>query len=62
MNWQKHSGVFLVLLLAGVTGCSVSGDPVATQRHDNTDSVIWLQSSTEYAALTHGIYAAATAE
>ncbi|MEM7765846.1 MAG: HAD family acid phosphatase [Pseudomonadota bacterium] len=62
MNWQKRSCMFLVLVCLGAAGCTVTGDPEPVPRHDNTDSVIWLQSSTEYAALTHGIYASATTE
>jgi acid phosphatase len=33
-----------------------------TPAHDNLDAVLWLQTSTEYAAVTTGVYAAATAE
>jgi acid phosphatase len=41
-------------------GCVTTTDPEATLAHDNTDAVVWLQSSVEYAATTSGIYASAT--
>ncbi len=54
--------ISLSLLIAlGLTGCAATGVPDPAPSHDNTDSVVWLQSSSEYAALTAGVYASATA-
>ncbi|MEM9401347.1 MAG: HAD family acid phosphatase [Pseudomonadota bacterium] len=50
-----------LLISSGLTGCAAVSDPPAIPRHDNTDAVIWLQSSSEYAALTTGLYVSATA-
>ena len=51
-----------LLLLIGLCGCATSSDsqPAASLAHDNVDALLWLQTSTEYAAATTGIYAAAT--
>ncbi len=53
--------VFTAWIFLALTGCAATGETDADSSHDNTDAVIWLQSSTEYAAVTEGIYAAATA-
>lgn len=52
----------LSLLLAcfGVAGCATTGSPESPPANDNMDAVLWLQSSTEYAAIAAGVYAAAT--
>ena len=51
-------GILSCYVLAGCETTGGSGQPAT---HANTDAVIWVQSSTEYAAATRGIYAAATA-
>ncbi len=52
------SFLFIGLVLGG---CATTGGTDATPAHDNTDAVVWLQSSAEYAAVTTGIYRMATA-
>jgi len=52
----------LLLVCLGVCGCATTGGADVTPAHDNLDAVVWLQSSAEYAAVTTGTYAAATAE
>lgn len=57
---------FHALLLLGlwVGGCATLGEPEPAPdgaTHDGLDAVAWLQSSTEYAAVTRGVYAAAAA-
>jgi predicted secreted acid phosphatase len=49
-----------VVLLAGY-GCATTGSADSPAANDNLDAVLWLQSSTEYAAAALGTYAAATA-
>ena len=56
------SGLLVLLACAAVSGCATTGGVVSTPAHDNMDAVTWLQSSTEYAAVTAGVYAAATAQ
>ncbi len=51
-----------LLVCVGLHGCATTGGAGSAPAHDNTDAVTWLQSSTEYAAVTSGIYAAATAK
>ena len=51
----------IALIFLALTGCAATGKTDADPSHDNTDAVIWLQSSTEYAAVAAGVYAAATA-
>ncbi len=53
--------VLTALTFLAITGCAVTGETDPELSHDNTDAVIWLQSSSEYAAVTAGVYAAATA-
>ncbi|MDJ0759458.1 MAG: HAD family acid phosphatase [Woeseiaceae bacterium] len=52
--------VFSSLIFFALTGCAAIDETAPETAHDNTDAVIWLQSSTEYAAATAGVYAAAT--
>ena len=55
-------GPSLLLVGLGVSGCATTESPDATPAsHDNMDAVLWLQTSTEYAAATTGLYASATA-
>ena len=61
INQERLLRFSLLLVCLGMYGCATTGEPDSTPAHDNTDSVVWLQSSTEYAAVTAGIYAAATA-
>ncbi len=56
------SGLPMVLACVGICGCATTGDVSSSPVHDNTDAVTWLQTSTEYAAVTAGIYTAATAQ
>ena len=53
-----------LLLLLGLTmgGCAVKGktELTPTPTHDNLDAVLWQQTSTESAAVTSSLYAAAT--
>ncbi len=49
-----------LMIFPALAGCAATGEPGSTPSHDNTDSVVWLQSSSEYAALTTGVYASAT--
>ncbi len=44
----------------GMGGCAADGGSVPTPSHDNLDAVVWVQSSTEYAAATRSLYSAAT--
>lgn len=44
-----------------LSGCVTTSSPEPNLAHDNMDAVLWLQSSAEYAAVTSGMYAAATA-
>ncbi len=53
--------VLTLLILVLLTGCAAIGETDSELVHDNTDGVVWLQSSTEYAAVTAGIYGSATA-
>lgn len=43
----------------GMCGCASTPEPDIPQPHDGMDAVLWIQSSTEYAATTRGIYSAA---
>ncbi len=52
--------LFIIALVTILPGCATTGDPDASLAHDNTDATLWVQSSTEYAAATKGIYASAT--
>ena len=58
MFFQRFS--LSLLIIVGLAGCVTTGEPDEVPSHDNTDAVFWLQSSSEYAALTTGVYAAAT--
>jgi acid phosphatase len=51
----------VLLLSLWVSGCATTGDSEPAPAHDGLDAVTWLQTSTEYAAVTTGVYAAATA-
>lgn len=53
----------LALLIAALllTACATTGDAIVPAAHDNLDAVTWQQTSGEYAAVTLGIYAGATA-
>ncbi|MEM1176402.1 MAG: HAD family acid phosphatase [Pseudomonadota bacterium] len=59
MIYRRLLPISLLVLVLG--GCAASVETDATPSHDNTDAVVWLQSSSEYAALTAGVYASATA-
>ncbi len=59
---RTESGLSMLLLSDGSCGCAKTDDVDATPAHDNMDAVTWLQSSSEYAAVTAGIYTAATAK
>jgi len=61
MNLEHMSGPSLLLVCLGVCGCATTGGPDSAPVHDNMDAVVWLQTSTEYAAVAAGIYATATA-
>ena len=58
---KNMSGLSMLLVCLGVCGCATTGGSDPTSAHDNIDAVAWLQSSTEYAGVTAGIYATATA-
>lgn len=60
MNLKSLLGPSLAVACLAISGCATTAGPEATPAHDNLDSVLWLQTSTEYAAATTGIYAAAT--
>ncbi len=57
----------VLLLGLGAGGCATTPEPEPTPApapapaHDGLDAVTWLQTSTEYAAVTTGIFSAATA-
>lgn len=51
----------LLLIALGACGCATNEGAGKPPAHDNLDAVLWLQASTEYAAVTEGIYAAASA-
>ncbi len=61
---RRHAPA-LAMLLSGLllAGCASTGSPVATSAdaHDNLDAVTWQQTAGEYAAVTAGLYAGATA-
>ena len=46
---------------AFLSGCATTESPGTVNANDNMDAVLWVQSSTEYAAAAAGTYAAATA-
>ncbi len=54
-------GPSLLLAYLSTGGCATTGSPDGGPAHDNTDAVLWVQASTEYAAVTTSIYATATA-
>ena len=58
---NKTSRLSILLGCLAVCGCATNGSPESTPAHDNTDALIWLQVSTEYAASTTGVYASAAA-
>ena len=60
INFASTRGVWL-LVCFGLSGCATSDGAGSTSAHDNMDAVVWLQASTEYAAVTTGIYASAAA-
>ncbi len=55
------AGSALLLACLAVSGCATTGGSDAQPAHDNIDAVTWLQTSTEYAGVTAGIYATAAA-
>ncbi len=57
MNMSRFS---VLLVCVAICGCATTGNSDSTPSHDNTDAVTWLQASTEYAAITAGVYASAT--
>ena len=59
---RTMSGLPTLLACVGICGCATTGGVGSTPVHDNMDAVAWLQTSTEYAAVTTGIYMAATAK
>ncbi len=62
MTISKNLSRFSMLLgCLALCGCATDGSADPTPAHDNADAVIWLQTSTEYAAITAGVYASATA-
>ena len=61
MNLKILAGPSLLLVCVGICGCATTGDSDSISAHDGMDAVVWLQSSTEYAAVAEGTYAAATA-
>jgi len=50
----------VLIAVAAVSGCAATGDGAAETRHDNTDAVLWVQTSAEYAAAATGVYVSAT--
>ena len=60
MTISKSVSGFSLMACLAVSGCATTGGVSSAPAHDNTDSVLWLQSSTEYTAVTAGIYAAAS--
>ncbi len=62
MSAKRLSLNALLLVCLGASGCATNGTTAAgsVPAHDNTDSVVWIQVSSEYAAATAGVYAAAT--
>ncbi len=61
MNSKHRAGPSLLLVYLGVCGCATTAGTDSTPAHDNMDAVVWLQASAEYAAVTAGVYATATA-
>ncbi len=53
--------LLLPVVLAASYGCATTDSADSTAANDNLDAVLWLQSSTEYAAAALGTYAAAAA-
>lgn len=57
----KPKRLLLMLASLGAAGCATGPSQGPAQTHDNLDAVTWLQSSTEYAAVTSSLYASAAA-
>ncbi|MEM7431074.1 MAG: HAD family acid phosphatase [Pseudomonadota bacterium] len=50
-----------IFVCIGLSGCATSNVAKVVPAHDAMDATVWIQTSTEYAAATTSIYAAATA-
>ena len=62
MKYSRRWHGMPVLVACLVTGgCSATGGSGANLPHDTMDAVLWIQTSTEYAAATSSIYGAAEA-
>ncbi len=61
MSTKRIIGPSLLLASLCVCGCATTGGADSAPAHDNMDAIVWLQTSTEYAAAAAGTYAAATA-
>jgi len=58
IHW-KTLRLFALLIFAGPLGCAATGDSESSAAHDTLDAVTWIQASSEYAAVTTSLYAAA---
>ena len=58
---EHRPAASLLLVCLGAWGCTTTSGTDPAPAHDNTDAIVWLQASTEYAAVAAGTFAAATA-
>ena len=56
MSLERVSGLSRLLICLGVCGCATTGGTDSTPAHDNLDAIVWLQTSTEYAAAAASAY------
>ena len=61
-NSKTATGLPLFMACLGISGCASNGPVDSSASHDNLDAIAWLQTSAEYAAVTTGIYNAASAQ
>ena len=61
MNIREHSGFTLLAICAALCGCATTEESAPANANDNMDAVLWQQASAEYAGVTKGVYAAASA-
>ena len=60
MIYSRTLGLSFLFTAVALGGCATTNG-TDSPAHDNTDAVVWLQSSAEYAAVTTGIYRMAAA-